>query len=106
MVDCYLSREGKFWYGLCHYDIAERILDEVYGINEAVLSLPYSEENEKKFKIYRNPETFLEEQGWMKYINRCNTGWWIRYDKKPTQAQIDAVFDKTGEDVSKMGSLV
>ena len=104
MEDCYLSPEGEFWYGVSHFHIAERIIDKVYGINrEAVINAPYLDE--KGFKILGNPERFLEEEGWIKYINRCNTGWWIRYDKSPTQAQIDAVFDKTGEDISKMGSL-
>ena len=103
MDDCYLSPEGKFWYGLSHFYIAERIVDKVYGINdETVHQCP--DLDEEKFKILGNPERFLEEKGWMKYINRCNTGWWIRYDKSPTQAQIDAVFEETGEDVSKMGS--
>ncbi len=101
--DCYLSPEGKFYDGgLCeHLEIAERIIDEVYGINRATACT-----DPEKHVIWVNPELFLEERGWMKYINRGDYGWWIHPKKSPTQAQIDAAFDRTGIDVSKMGSLV
>jgi len=31
-TDCWLSPEGKIYYGLCHQDIAEDIVEKVYGL--------------------------------------------------------------------------
>ena len=100
MVDCYLSPEGEFYYGMSHFRIAEYILKKVYGLDEDSIHDPnLTEEN---FKAQCNPERFLEERGWMKYINRCGIGWWIDSRKRPTKAQIDAAWDKSNIDVSNL----
>ena len=98
-VNCYLSPEGKFYYGLLHVNVANQILEEVYGITIDTVK------TEQEFEILRNPERFLEESGWMKYIQRCNVGWWIHPKRTPTQEQINAVFRETGEDITKLGGL-
>jgi len=100
MDDCYLSPNGEFFYGLTHVSIADRIIQEFYGIDIGDHNL-----SEEDFQKYKNSERFLEERGWMKYINRHNIGWFIHPLKNPTQAQIDAVWEKCYTDVSKMGSL-
>ena len=84
-VDCNLSPIGKFYYGLCHLDIAKDICENVLKRDDII-----------------NPERYLEELGWMKYINRCHVGWWIHPTKRPTQAQINAAFDETQIDVTNL----
>ena len=36
MRDCYLSPQGEVYYGMSHFDIAERIVKKVYGIDRAI----------------------------------------------------------------------
>jgi hypothetical protein len=98
-ANCWLSPQGKFYYGLSHLDIAEGILARVYKLTMDTAI------TEEEFNNLRNPERYLEERGWMKYVNRCNIGWWIHPLKTPTQAQINAVFNETGDDISKMVTL-
>ena len=95
MRDYYISPQGEVYYGISHFDIAERIVKKVYGIDKAII---YSlDDADKQLAILSNPEKFLEENGWMKYINRCNIGWWIHLEKVPTQAQRDKIYELTGE---------
>lgn len=95
MRDCYISPQGEVYYGISHFDIAERIVKKVYSIDKAII---YSlDDADKQLAILCNPEKFLEENGWMKYINRCNIGWWIHLEKVPTQAQRDKIYELTGE---------
>ena len=98
-ADCWLSPEGKFYYGLSHQDIAEGVVEEVYGLTNDTI------QNEEEFLAIQNPQRFLENLGWMKYMNRCANGWFLDPRKSPTQAQINAVFEEYGDDISKMGSL-
>ena len=102
MYDCYLSPQGEIYCGMSHFTIAEHIPDKVYGLNEDSIHDPNL--TMEQFAILSNPEKFLEEQGWMKYINRCSVGWWIHSTKRPTQAQIDKAWEESHIDVSKMGS--
>ena len=96
-ANCWLSPEGKFYYGLCHQDIAEKIVKEVYGLTKD------TNQNEEPLLATVNPQRFLEKLGWMKYMNRCANGWFIDPMKFPTQSQINAVFEEYGDDISKMG---
>lgn len=92
-ADCWLSPEGKFYFGLCHQDVAENIVKEVYGLTEDTI------QNEEPLLATVNPQRFLEKLGWMKYMN----GWFLDPRATATQAQINAVFIEYGDDISKMG---
>jgi hypothetical protein len=96
-ADCWLSPEGKFYFGLCHQDVAENIVKEVYGLTEDTI------QNEEQFQAIVNPQRFLEKLGWMKYMNRCANGWFLDPRATATQAQINAVFIEYGDDISKWG---
>ena len=100
MYDCFLSPDGEVFRGISHDDIADRIIKEVYKIDFGDASL-----SEGEFQRYLEPKKFLVENGWMEYINRCNVGWWIHPCKNPTQAQIDAVWELTRDDLTKMWNL-
>lgn len=100
MYDCFLSPNGEVYRGLCHDEMADSIIKEVYKIDFGDGSL-----SEEEFQMYRDSKRFLVENGWMEYINRCNVGWWIHPCKNPTQAQIDAVWELTGDDLTKMWNL-
>lgn len=100
MYDCFLSPDGEVYGGLNHDVIADYIMKEVYGID--ILNSCLSDE---EFQKYRDSKRFLVENGWMEYINRCNVGWWIHPCKNPTQAQINAVWELSGQDLTKMWNL-
>jgi hypothetical protein len=100
MYDCFLSPDGVVYPGLFHDDIADDIIKEVYKIDIYDSSL-----TEEEFQMYRDSKRFLVERGWMEYINRCDVGWWIHPCKNPTKAQIDAVWELTGDDLTKMWNL-
>lgn len=68
MYDCYLSPSGKVYYGMSHLDIAEGIIAKVYKLTIDTVT------TEDEINILLNPERYLEERGWMKYINRNNIG--------------------------------
>ena len=53
-ADCWLSPEGKFYYGLSHQDIAEGVVEEVYGLTNDTI------QNEEEFLAIQNPQRFLE----------------------------------------------
>lgn len=99
MYDCYLSPSGKVYYGMSHLDIAEGIIAKVYKLTIDTVT------TEDEINILLNPERYLEERGWMKYINRNNIGWWIHPCKNPTKAQIDSVLTLSEVDLTKMWNL-
>ena len=91
MFDCWLSPEGKFYY--CYYPPvvqAEYICEEVYGEI-------YDDDNTER----DNPERFLEINNWMKYSNYSKM-WLKDRNCKLTEAQIKAIREATGEDISWM----
>lgn len=95
MKDCFLSPEGDVFYGHVnetHQDIADYIVKTVYKIDIVNDDLDIHE-----FEKYRDSKRFLVENGWIEYINRCHVGWWIDPNKTPTQAQIDKIYELTGE---------
>jgi hypothetical protein len=94
-TDCWLSPEGKIYYGLCHQDIAEDIVEKVYGLTADTIK------TEEEFRAIENPQRFLEKQGWIKYMGRSKHGWVIDPMKSPTQAQINAAFAETGDNIAK-----
>lgn len=92
MKDCFLSPEGDVYYGRTHQDIADYIVKTVYKIDIVNDDLDIDE-----FEKYRDSKRFLVENGWIEYINRYHVGWWIDPSKTPTQAQIDKIYELTGE---------
>ena len=93
MPNCWLSPEGKFYW--CHYPHATEagyICEKVYG------EIDYDDDNSER----DNPERFLEKRNWMKYSRSCKS-WFMDLLLSPTEAQIKAILDETGEDISGMG---
>lgn len=95
MKDCFLSPEGDVFYGHVnetHQDIADYIVKTVYKIGIVNDDLDIHE-----FEKYRDSKRFLVKNGWIEYINRYHVGWWIDPSRTPTQAQIDKIYELTGE---------
>ena len=91
MDNCWLSPEGEVIYCSNHDVKARDLIQERYGINKGMV---------------KDPSIYLGLRNWIAYHNRpwwC--GWWIYrsydpnqyYAKNPTQAQIDKVYELTGE---------
>ena len=40
-ANCYLSPGGKFYYGLSHLDVANKILEKAYGFNKDIVTTEY-----------------------------------------------------------------
>ena len=77
----WLSPEGRFISCSSHSTAAEVIVADRYGT------------------IKTNPEDFLMELGWMKYVNRSWGAFWLLDSEfeEPTQAQQNTIFSLTGE---------
>ena len=91
MDNCWLSLEGEVFYCSNHDKKAWDLVQERYGID--------------KRKI-KEPSIYLGARNWIAYHNRpWWRGWWIYcshdpsqyYVKDPTQAQINKVYELTGE---------
>lgn len=87
---CWLSPEGKIFPCSSHAEEALKLVESIYDAGHQ-----------------RNPERFLEERGWIKYeVSIWKTGWVIPMFPQtefeiPTQSQIDAAFDWTGDNIAE-----
>ena len=84
MNNCWLSPQGEVISCINHYVEAWEIIKERFGI------LPVH---------VKEPSIFLGERNWMAYhVRPWFVGWWkYEYSKAPTQAQVDKIYDLTGE---------
>lgn len=87
MSDCWLSPCGDVYYCINHVLEAMNILDE-----ESL----HEEFDESHY--FLNVELFLESKGWIKYsTNRIDPDWCFTSRTHLTQAQIDKIYELTGE---------
>ena len=84
MYHCWVSPKGEVIACNNHDVKAWKIILERFGIRPADV---------------REPSVFLGDKRWIAYNNHpCNVGWWIYYcSEGPTQAQIDKVYELTGD---------
>ena len=89
MYNCWLSPEGDVISCINHDCEAWEIIKERYGLSPSQV---------------REPSIFLGERNWMAYHARVwSVGWWkYLYSKAPTQAQVDKIYELTG-DVFELG---
>jgi hypothetical protein len=89
MYNCWLSPEGEVIPCNIHEDEAWKIIKERYGVSPTR-------------RI--DSSIFLGERNWMAYHVRIwSVGWWkYLYSKAPTQAQVDKIYELTG-DVFELG---
>ena len=94
-TDCWLSPEGKIYYGLCHQDIAEDIVEKVYGLTADTIK---TEEGDFMGSITQPcldlPIYFIHP-----CFSKKRCGFSIALT--PTQAQINAAFAETGDNIAK-----
>ena len=87
---CWLSPTGEVWYCNNHSSEAEYIIKKLYPGRKLY-------EITKDYRF--SPEYFLEKHGWIKYFNRDGypyKGWIILETTRPTQKQLDKMFELTG----------
>ena len=84
MDNCWMSPEGEVIYSDHHDCKAWDIIERRFGIHPSDV---------------KEPSIFLGAKRWIAYHDRpWWTGWWIYYySPGPTQAQIDKVYELTGE---------
>ena len=89
MGNCWLSPEGEVIFCDNHDMKAWDLIEERYGVHRSEV---------------KDPSIFLGEKRWMAYHNRpWQVEWWsYYYSKGPTQAQVDRIYELTG-DVVELG---
>lgn len=92
MENCWLSPKGEVYYCEIHTTGAENIVNKLNLTEEFYACMDAGRCYEK--------ETFLELRGWIKYCKypwSGHSGWVILSTLKLTQAQIDKIYELTGE---------
>lgn len=90
--DFWLSPDGEVHNCISHVGMADDIIRE-RGWMEELFELY---ENKQIWSL--NPESFLEKKGWIKHCDRpWYHGWCIPLGTKLTQAQIDKIYELSGE---------